>query len=410
PRHPHRPTGRSSGARDRRQSPARAGGRLLSRHRQGQEPALLRREPEGREPARPDLATDQRADHPAARAGRNRAGPPGEAAAAGDRLHSPAPRHARHRLLPPPRQGGGRADRRAAAGRRRLPFRRTQAADARDGAGDDRGRGGGHRPQSFHRRAGEIARAGRSRHPGGGRRRTARRMRDHPARPGEDRAELRRHAGDALSRSRRPAAQRAAAGVARARVRRQTRVRLSRNVVILGVVSLLADVSSDMVVPLLPAFVISLGGGAAFVGAIEGAAEATAALLKYLSGGWADKARRLLPLAVIGYALAGLARPFLAVARAPWQVLLVRNLDRVGKGVRTSPRDKLLAGSVEEGRLAEAFAFHRGMDNAGAAVGPLVAAGLLLLWPGDLRRVFLFAAIPGALAVLALFAVREEEA
>jgi len=117
-----------------------------------------------------------------------------------------------------------------------------------------------------------------------------------------------------------------------------------------------------------------------------------------------------LPLAVIGYALAGLARPFLAVARAPWQVLLVRNIDRVGKGVRTSPRDKLLAGSVEEGRLAEAFAFHRGMDNAGAAVGPLVAAGLLLLWPGDLRRVFLFAAIPGALAVLALFAVREEEA
>lgn len=187
-------------------------------------------------------------------------------------------------------------------------------------------------------------------------------------------------------------------------------MRLSRNVVILGVVSLLADVSSDMVVPLLPAFVISLGGGAAFVGAIEGAAEATAALLKYLSGGWADRARRLLPLTVIGYALAGLARPFLAIAQAPWQVLLVRNIDRVGKGVRTSPRDKLLAGSVEEGRLAEAFAFHRGMDNAGAAIGPLVAAGLLLLWPGDLRRVFLFAAIPGALAVLALFAVREESA
>jgi MFS family permease len=88
----------------------------------------------------------------------------------------------------------------------------------------------------------------------------------------------------------------------------------------------------------------------------------------------------------------------------------VRNLDRVGKGVRTSPRDKLLAGSVQEGRLAEAFAFQRGMDNAGAAIGPLVAAGLLLLWPGDLRRVFLLAAIPGALAVLVLFAVREEDA
>jgi MFS family permease len=185
---------------------------------------------------------------------------------------------------------------------------------------------------------------------------------------------------------------------------------LTRNVVLLGVVSLLADISSDMVMPLLPAFLVSLGATAGYIGVVEGAAEATAALLKYWSGRWADRVQRLLPLAIAGYALAGLARPFLAIARAPWQVLAVRNIDRVGKGVRTSPRDKLLAGSVPEERLAEAFAFHRGMDNAGAAIGPLVAAGLLLLWPGDLRRVFLFAAVPGALAVLVLFAVREEAA
>ena len=187
-------------------------------------------------------------------------------------------------------------------------------------------------------------------------------------------------------------------------------MRLSRNVVLLGVVSFFADVSSDMVMPLLPAFLVSLGAGASFLGIVEGAAEATAALLKYLSGRWADRARRLRPLAVAGYALAAFARPFLAVAQAPWQVLLVRNVDRVGKGIRTSPRDKLLAASTEEGRLAEAFAFHRGMDHAGAALGPLVAAALLLLYPGDLRRVFLLAAIPGALAVMALFAVREEGA
>ena len=183
---------------------------------------------------------------------------------------------------------------------------------------------------------------------------------------------------------------------------------LARNVVLLGVVSFFADVSSDMVMPLLPAFLVSLGAGAAVLGVIEGAAEATAALLKYLSGRWADRVRRLLPLAIVGYALAAFARPFLALARAPWQVLLVRNLDRVGKGIRTTPRDKLLASSTEPERLAEAFAFHRGMDHAGAALGPLVATALLLLWPGDLRRVFLLAAIPGALAVLALFAVREE--
>lgn len=187
-------------------------------------------------------------------------------------------------------------------------------------------------------------------------------------------------------------------------------MRLSRNVVALGVVSLLADVSGDMVMPLLPAFLVTLGAGAAYIGVVEGAAEATAALLKYLSGRWADRVRRLLPLAAVGYVLAGAARPFLAFAQAPWQVLAVRNIDRVGKGIRTSPRDKLLAVSADGDRLAEAFSFHRGMDHAGAAIGPLIAAGLLLLWPGQLRRVFLIAAIPGALAVIALLAVREEPA
>jgi MFS family permease len=183
---------------------------------------------------------------------------------------------------------------------------------------------------------------------------------------------------------------------------------LSLNVLLLVVVSFLADVSSDMVMPLLPAFLVTLGAGGAWLGAIEGAAEATAALLKYFSGRWADSVRRLLPLAVAGYALAGFVRPFLALVRAPWQVLAIRNLDRVGKGLRTSPRDKLLASSAEPARLAEAFSFHRGMDHAGAALGPLLAAGLLLVWPGRIRLVFLLAAVPGALAVLALFGVREQ--
>jgi MFS family permease len=184
-------------------------------------------------------------------------------------------------------------------------------------------------------------------------------------------------------------------------------VRLSRNVVLLGTVSLLADISSDMVMPLLPAFVVTLGAGAAYIGVIEGAAEGTAALLKYVSGRWADRVRRLLPLAVVGYALAALARPFLAVSQKPWQVLVVRNVDRIGKGIRTSPRDKLLAASSPRDRLAEAYAFHRGMDHAGAAIGPFLAAGMLLVWPEQIRRVFLFAAVPGALAVLVLMAVQE---
>lgn len=182
---------------------------------------------------------------------------------------------------------------------------------------------------------------------------------------------------------------------------------VSRNVLLLGLVSLLADVSSEMVVPLLPAFLVALGGGAEALGVIEGAAEATASLFKYLSGRWSDRVRRLLPMAVAGYAIAAAVRPLLALARAPWHVFAVRCVDRVGKGIRTSPRDKLLAASADPARLAEAYSFHRGMDHLGAAIGPLVAAALLLLWPGRLRLVFSLAAIPGALAVALLFAVRE---
>jgi len=182
---------------------------------------------------------------------------------------------------------------------------------------------------------------------------------------------------------------------------------VSRNVFLLGLVSLFGDVSSEMVVPLLPAFLVALGGGAEALGLIEGAAEATASFFKYLSGRWADRVRRLLPMAVAGYALAAAVRPLLALARSPWHVFAVRCVDRVGKGIRTSPRDKLLAASAEPERLAEAYSFHRGMDHLGAAVGPLIATALLLLWPGQLRLVFALAAIPGALAVALLFAVRE---
>ena len=165
-----------------------------------------------------------------------------------------------------------------------------------------------------------------------------------------------------------------------------------------------------MVVPLLPAFLVAIGGSAQTLGIIEGAADATANLFKYVSGRWADRARRLRPLTVVGYAIAGTVRPLLALARLPWHVFAIRCTDRIGKGIRTSPRDKLLAGSADPERLAEAFAFHRGMDHFGAAVGPLVAAAFLLAWPERIRVVFALAALPGALAVAVLFGVREPSA
>jgi len=182
-----------------------------------------------------------------------------------------------------------------------------------------------------------------------------------------------------------------------------------RNVFWLGVVSFFGDVASDMVVPLLPAFLVSLGGGAGTIGIVEGAAEAVASVFKYLSGRWADRATKLLPLAASGYGLSGAVRPILALALAPWHVFAVRCTDRVGKGIRTSPRDKLLASSAPPERLAEAYSFHRGMDHLGAAIGPLLAAALLLSWPGRVRLVFALAAIPGALALFALLPVREPE-
>src|SRR2546429_5451074 len=109
---------------------------------------------------------------------------------------------------------------------------------------------------------------------------------------------------------------------------------ISRNVLLLGLVSLSGDISSEMVVPLLPAFLIALGGGAEALGIIEGVAEATASLFKYLSGRWADRVRRLLPMAVGGDALAALVRPLLAVARAPWHLVSVRCVGPVWQGVR----------------------------------------------------------------------------
>jgi MFS family permease len=185
---------------------------------------------------------------------------------------------------------------------------------------------------------------------------------------------------------------------------------VNRNILLLGLTSFFGDIASEMVVPLLPAFLVQLGGGAAFIGLIEGSAEGVASLFKYLSGRIADRVPRLLPLAAAGYALSAAVRPLLALCAAPWQVLALRCTDRVGKGVRTSPRDKLLTLSAPEGALAEAFSFHRGMDHLGAAVGPLLAAALLFAVPGDLRRVFLIASVSGFVALLSLLLVRERPA
>ena len=185
--------------------------------------------------------------------------------------------------------------------------------------------------------------------------------------------------------------------------------RLGRNVLVLAAVSFLTDASSEIIYPLLPIFLTTvLGASASAVGAIEGAAETTSALLKLASGWWSDRARRRKPLVVAGYALASLARPLVAVAQSAAQVLAIRLTDRVGKGIRGSPRDALIAESVDPSIRGRAFGFHRAADHAGAVVGPLIAFALLRWEHLPLRTVFLFAALPGVLSVIVLvLGVRE---
>lgn len=177
---------------------------------------------------------------------------------------------------------------------------------------------------------------------------------------------------------------------------------LPRNVKALAAVSFLTDVSSEMIYPLLPVFLTTvLGAGAGAVGTIEGIAESTAALLKLASGWWSDRVRRK-PLVLFGYGLAAVARPLMAMAGSAGQVLAVRMADRVGKGVRSSPRDALIADVVEPSQRGRAFGVHRAADNAGAVLGPLIAWALLQRYSMPVRTVMWWAAVPGALAVVVI--------
>jgi MFS family permease len=199
------------------------------------------------------------------------------------------------------------------------------------------------------------------------------------------------------------------------------RPKLGRNVIGLSAVSFFTDVSTEMIYPLLPVFLAGvLGANASFIGAIEGAAETTASLLKLLSGWWSDKVSTRKPFVVAGYLIASIVRPFTAAAHSATQVLAIRVTDRVGKGIRSSARDALLADSAVPEARGRAFGFHAAADNAGAVFGPLVAFLILRLHgvgslkagthflPHDehaMREVFWLSAIPAAIAIVILIVV-----
>jgi len=168
------------------------------------------------------------------------------------------------------------------------------------------------------------------------------------------------------------------------------------NVLVAGLVSFFTDVSSEMIVPVLPLFLTStLRAPMAAVGLIEGVAESAASLLRVFAGWLSDRAGRRKPLIVAGYGLSNASKPLLALTGSWGQVLAVRLADRLGKGVRGAPRDALIADSVTAGRRGLAFGFHRSLDTLGAAVGPLVAFAVLARAPERYRMVFWIAAIPG---------------
>jgi MFS family permease len=178
---------------------------------------------------------------------------------------------------------------------------------------------------------------------------------------------------------------------------------ITRNVAALGVVSLLTDVSSEMIIPVLPIFVtVTLGASMASLGMIEGVAESTAAILRIASGWLSDRVGQRKPFIVFGYGVSVVAKAGLVTAAAWPAVLGLRFIERVGKGLRSPPRDALLADSSDPAFRGRAFGFHRSMDTLGAAMGPLAAFALLAAHPDDFRRVFALAIVPAVLSVLVL--------
>lgn len=186
---------------------------------------------------------------------------------------------------------------------------------------------------------------------------------------------------------------------------------INRVILIIGLVSLFTDLSSSMIVPILPIYLTTvLHIPLTSIGIIEGIAESTASILKLFSGWITDRFGKHKLLMLIGYGLSNLTKPFFAISGSWSQVLLIRFSDRFGKGIRTSPRDALLADATTKEDRGKSFGFRRALDALGAALGPLVAFGILAIYAGNYQLVFLLSVIPGAISLLLIiFFLKEKE-
>lgn len=185
---------------------------------------------------------------------------------------------------------------------------------------------------------------------------------------------------------------------------------LSRDTVLLTFTSLFADISTEMLYPVLPIFLTTyLGAGGAVVGFVEGVATAMQNVIQGLSGTLSDRFQKRKITAIVGYSIAALSKPFIGVSNSWGQVLVARGTDRLGTGIRSAPRDGLIANSVDEKSRGKAFGLEGIGDNLGAFLGPLVAVALLFYFKINIRSIFYLAVIPGLLAVLMIILIKEKE-
>ncbi|HEY1047573.1 MAG TPA: MFS transporter [Bacteroidia bacterium] len=185
-------------------------------------------------------------------------------------------------------------------------------------------------------------------------------------------------------------------------------VRITRTIWVLSIVSMFTDIASEMLYPVMPVYLKSIGFSIVLIGVLEGLAEATAGLSKGYFGKWSDISGKRMPFVRIGYLMSGLSRPIIGLLTHPFWVFIARTFDRFGKGVRTGARDAILSDETTPENKGRIFGFHRSFDTLGAVIGPLLALIYLYFYPGQYRNLFLIAFLPGILSFLATYLIKEK--
>ena len=184
---------------------------------------------------------------------------------------------------------------------------------------------------------------------------------------------------------------------------------LTRTILLVSFVSLFTDIASEMLYPVMPVFLRSIGFSVMLIGILEGIAEATAGLSKGYFGNLSDRIEKRVPFVRGGYLLSAVSKPLMAVFSYPLWIFFARTLDRLGKGIRTSARDAILSDEATPGNKGKVFGFHRGMDTVGAAVGPFLALIFLFYFPGQYKWLFVIAILPGIAAVALTYFLKEKQ-